>query len=520
MRLGAAALLAAAVGIASGAGQPAPYVTGRVIDAVTGEALAGATIHIAGRRDITLKTDAEGRYQSSTLLPGMYAFTVTREKYLPAMHLYAGRVPLRLRVRDDGIGPAIVQKDWMLEREAIIRGRVLNADDSPVEGALVIAARRLRNVDGWPQFEPASSARTLPDGRFEIAHLASGPYVLMWRHGTGGGAERWFYSPGIVDPRHAAQVEAIAMGAGEPVTLRASSAPFPALRVSVQGPGGLPAADTAIEIEVWQPLATISRLETIAGVTDNSGRATLQDVPVGRHRLRARSPSRIDARTHARADTVLEVPAQLAGAEVRLANTVDACLLTRFETDGIASEDIATRPFVSASTRDGALSTERLESRAPLGELIRLAGLLPGSRLRVGSYAEGPPWLLTRFAPPVDAEPGVVPIDASAAGCTAVYFRRASQFIKGRVVLGDFEWVPDVALIATPVGSPAAPTAVAAMTDDGSFYIGGIALGMQYDVIAVPAGIDPKVVPTDLRHVMKVNGGETITIPLSLPIAR
>jgi hypothetical protein len=151
--------------------------------------------------------------------------------------------------------------------------------------------------------------------------------------------------------------------------------------------------------------------------------------------------------------------------------------------------------------------------------MISLRGLLPGSLLQVATSATGL-WTLTRFAPPKAAPRGLVPIDAAAAGCTAAYFRRTSAFIRGRVVLGDSEWVPEVSIIATPIDAHSAPIVVSAMTDDGVFHLSGIALGLQYELIAVPTGVSPDSIPQDLRHIVKATGGDSISIPLSLPIAR
>jgi len=510
------AAAAASAGIPSQ--QPAPYLTGRVIDADTGAAVAGATVHLRGRRTVTLETGPDGRYQTGTLLPGMYSLTVTRDGYLPAVPLYAGRVPLRLRVREDGIGPAIVQKDWMLERAARIRGRIVTDGGMPVEGVTVIAAKRLRNVDGWPELDNRSSAITDAEGRFQIASLARGAYVLVYQLPSGAAA-RWFFSPGIVDPRHATQVEAVT-GTPEVIELRGSASPFPAMPVVTLTQGGGPAANALIELDVWSPFPSMSRIETISTVTDSSGRGVLAGVPVGRHTIRARTPQALTSAAASRAAGIVEIPAQLAGGvQLRLHPAVQACIFTRWEADGVDQNDLQLLPSVSASTRDAIMARENVDGRAPLGEMITLRGLLPGSLVRVSTPAEGL-WTLTRFAPPKTAPRGLVPIDAAAAGCTAAYFRRTSQVIRGRIVLGDSEWVPDVAIIATPSNAQSAPIAVSTMTDDGNFHLNGIALGLQYDVIAVPTGFAPDTIPQDLRHIVKASGGDTITIPLSLPIAR
>ena len=514
-----AAVLAACAAVSLTAQQPAPYVTGRVIDADTGEPVAGATIHLSGRRNLTVKTGADGRYRSETLLPAMYTLTVTADGYLPALSLYAGRVPLRLRVREDGIGPAIVQKDWMLERAAAIRGRILSDGDAPIEGVTVIAAKRVRTVDGWPEFDAQSSAQTGADGRFEISRLPRGAYFLAWQLPVGN-QTRWFYSPGIIDPRHATQVEAVTTRNPPAADLRSASAPFPAVAVRAIAPGGVPASSAAVEIEVWRPFPNEGAAQVIAAVTDTTGRGSLAAVPIGRHRLRARTPAAPGSAATARADMPLEVPAQLAGVDVRLRPSVNACLFTRAETDGATLADMRTPPVISARTDDGALDIELLDGRATLGETIRMSGLLPGSLLQITPLGQGSAWQLSRVSPSSPAPREVIPIDATAAGCTVAYFRRTSQFLRGRVTLGDSEWVPDVAIIATPIDAPAAPIAITTMTDDGAFHLAGIAMGLVYEVIAVPSGTSPDSIPRDLRQVIKATGGDTIAIPLSLPIAR
>src|SRR5687768_16134582 len=98
----AAAAFLSADGLRAQAG---PHLSGRVIDSDTGQPIVRAIVQLSGRRALTIETDAEGRYQSGPLLPGMYGVTVSRDGYQTAMPLYAGRVPLRLRVREDGAAP-------------------------------------------------------------------------------------------------------------------------------------------------------------------------------------------------------------------------------------------------------------------------------------------------------------------------------------------------------------------------------------------------------------------------------
>lgn len=226
-RAGRAALNGAALTAAAAAAQhPIPHLTGRVIDGQTGVPLAGVTVRLSGGREYTATTDAEGRYRSGALAPGVYFATAAREGYLPSTPQSPTGVPLRLRVRDGG--PPVVQQDWMLEPAARIRGRLRDAYENPLAGITIVAAPRVPGAEGWPRFERQSSAETGPNGRFEIRGLRRGPYVLAFEVPLAGGA-RWFFSPGIPDPRHASAVEAVLSRINQSVELRVSQ---PACRPS------------------------------------------------------------------------------------------------------------------------------------------------------------------------------------------------------------------------------------------------------------------------------------------------
>jgi hypothetical protein len=152
--------------------------------------------------------------------------------------------------------------------------------------------------------------------------------------------------------------------------------------------------------------------------------------------------------------------------------------------------------------------------------MARLTGLAPGSHLLPSAFAQEPLWALARFSPAKPAPRGAIPIDAAAAGCVAAYFRRTSQHISGRIELVDAEWVPEITIIATPLDSDIAPIATTMMNNDGMFRFDGIALGMRYEIIAIPLGMDPSALTTNTRRSVIAAGGDVISIPVSVPIAR
>jgi hypothetical protein len=512
----ALAITAAAAATVSPAQRPVPHLTGRVIDAETGLAVPGVSVRLSGRREFTATTDAEGRYWSDPLPNGMYFVVASKEGYLPAEPQSPTGVPLRLRIREGGA--LSVQQDWMLEMSARIRGRILDEYDRPLGGVTVIAAKRARAMDGWPDLELKASAVTAADGRFEIRGLQRGPYILAFETDSGG-VTRWSFSPGISDPRHATLVEAVTPEVDQSVTLRAAVTPLARVPVLTMTTGGAPIADATVELTPWRPFRGGDEPKPITIVTDGSGRGAFSNLPVGRHRVVAKAPA--GTRATARGETVLELPDQVTrGVELRMEQTRTACVFTRMETDGGARGDLESPPSIDISTRDQALSTERLDARVKLGEVARIDGLAPRSMLALSAFAERPLWALSRFSPVEPAPRGLIPIDAAAAGCVAAYFRRTSQHINGRIALPDSDWAPEVEVIAIPIDSDASPLAIAPMQDDGSFQIPGISIGMRYRVSAVPLGIDLFAIGAADRQTVIATGGDTITVPLSIPIAR
>lgn len=84
----AAALLAAITGVPAGAGaaqEPQPelaHVTGRVIDATTGDPLPGATVVLEGT-NFRLETDPEGRFELNPVKVGFYRLRLSHPDYEP-----------------------------------------------------------------------------------------------------------------------------------------------------------------------------------------------------------------------------------------------------------------------------------------------------------------------------------------------------------------------------------------------------------------------------------------------------
>lgn len=514
----AALLIAAASAVATPGQQAVPHLTGRVLDSETGLPIRDVTIRLSGRREFTAVTDAEGRFWTDALPGGMYFVVASKDGYLPSNPQSPTGVPLKLWVRPGG--PLSVQQDWMLERAARIRGVVLDPYDKPLAGVRVIAAKRTRSGDGWPDLALESTGTTDAGGRFAITGLKRGPYVLAFETNIGG-ENRWSFSPGIADPRHASQVEAVLENVSQSITLRAAATPLARVPVLTLTTGGAPVAHARVELTPWRPFSGGDEPRVVAIETDSSGRGAFANLSAGLHQVIARAPGSASSVATARGAAMLALPDQIARPlEIRMAQTREACVFTRMETDGASSSDLASPPSIEIGTRDLLLSDERLRARVALGGVARLPGLAPHSMLALSAFAEQPLWALSRFSPAAPAPRGHVPIDAAAAGCVAAYFRRTTEVISGRIALPESDWAPEVAVTAVPLDSEASPVAVTAMADDGTFRLPGISLGMRYRVTAAPLGVDLYAIGASDRRSVIAAGGDTITVPLSVPIAR
>lgn len=122
-----------------------------------GRGVAGAVV-LAGRTYVT-RTDAEGNYEVPDSAQRMNRLIVVHPDY--------AIVTRALRATPE----AAPSYDQALDRGFVIRGRVVDAADSPVAGAVVRAS-------GWPL------AKSGEDGSFEIAHAPGEKPILFAREGN------------------------------------------------------------------------------------------------------------------------------------------------------------------------------------------------------------------------------------------------------------------------------------------------------------------------------------------------
>lgn len=222
-------------------------IRGRVIDTLTGKPIEGADVRLAEntieqekraiRRGVSIRsfarlgrtlTASDGSYAFDGIRDGAYRLHVMHRMYLFPCQGPADPRCLITVATDQRIDDANVS----LAPGAIIRGRVLDKEGRPVEGARVRAEsdQPLANQDG--------SATSGADGQFEITSVSPGQMlVLVDPLGARGSWHRTIYYPGVHERDEAMPVTA-EVGATVEIEIRERDIPVVTIRATLSGPDG------------------------------------------------------------------------------------------------------------------------------------------------------------------------------------------------------------------------------------------------------------------------------------------
>jgi hypothetical protein len=210
-----AVLLAAAA-----TAQQSGSLTGKVVDSVTKAPIPRARITAfrlnpqQPSTQLETRTSEEGVYNFPALAAGRYSINADRPGYTPSNASGTTNEIYEVKAGENTTG-----KDIVLAPQAIIRGRVLDADGEPVEQAhvQVLGMRRGRQAYGGP------GVQTDDRGEFRIAKLPAGSYRILVSGGRMGAAtldpvsgQRQVYSPTYYpNATEAAQAAEVRVGAGD-----------------------------------------------------------------------------------------------------------------------------------------------------------------------------------------------------------------------------------------------------------------------------------------------------------------
>jgi len=205
------------VAVLIAAAQSPTALTGKVVDSPTKAPIPRARI-VAYRLNtqtqsthLETRTNEEGVFHFPALPAGRYSVTADRPGYTSD--------PTRNEVQDVKPGETTTGKDIVLTPQAVIRGRVLDADGEPVEQAhvQVLGMKRGRQTFGGP------GGQTDDRGEFRVAKLPAGNYRILVMGGRMSAAtldpssgQRQVYSPtyypSAIEPSQAAEIR---VGPGE-----------------------------------------------------------------------------------------------------------------------------------------------------------------------------------------------------------------------------------------------------------------------------------------------------------------
>ena len=198
--------------------QAAPSVSGRVVNALTGEGLRKATVILrssdADATNYADETDGNGRFHIDGVEPGQYSISALRDGYVIEPAGGPGAPLPRLRI---AAGQQMDQVVVKLSPQGVVTGRILDQDGDPVRDATVRAMRFVYQA-GRRQLQPMAQVQTWHDGTYRLFGLPSGEYyvqVQVLRRFPDDPSPKFpptFY-PGRVDQAGATPVE-VSAGAG------------------------------------------------------------------------------------------------------------------------------------------------------------------------------------------------------------------------------------------------------------------------------------------------------------------
>ena len=277
--------------------EPPPLLTGtasvqgRVIDAHSGEPIAGAEVRLVdntietetrevrGRivttrnfvRSGTTLSDADGRYAFDGIRDGTYRLSVTHRLFLPSC-----RGPAMVRSECDVITIATDQRisdaNMSLSPGGIIRGRILDRDGSPIEGATI------KPEYSDPFTQSTNSVTSGADGRFEIRSLPPGQALV--RIEPPGGRPAWhrvMYHPGV-HARDEAQPVTTEAGKIVEIEINLRDIPTATIRTTLSGPDGF----RVQRMTIANPDSSLLRSMNVV-----DGAASIGDLDEGRYAISA-----------------------------------------------------------------------------------------------------------------------------------------------------------------------------------------------------------------------------------------
>jgi protocatechuate 3,4-dioxygenase beta subunit len=176
----AAALLGFAAVIGAQEKPPKASIEGVCIDAVLGTPVKDASLLLANgggaATPASAKSDDKGHFAFHDLEAGRYALIADHPRY--AKQTYGSRNGLLGgTMLSLTAGQAMNDVTFKLQPNAVVSGKVLDADGDPVTSVMVAAMKGMY-LNAKRQYIPLATAMTNDVGEYRLANLATGKYVI------------------------------------------------------------------------------------------------------------------------------------------------------------------------------------------------------------------------------------------------------------------------------------------------------------------------------------------------------
>jgi hypothetical protein len=226
---------------------PAASVSGRVINTVTGQPIAGTLVVLQGAEDgYVIDSDGDGRFRATDVVPGAYEARAEREGFTD---LARGAVPSS-KVRPKVTLQAGERREGLILKlipMGAISGRVLDLDGDSLS-KISVEAMGYSYAGGKKELKSFQRAQTNDHGEFRVSGLAPGRYFLQaatpWKSPLGSmnllgpgvvGDVQPTYVPGSIEIEGAAPLDIAAGSEIKDRTIIMAPAQRHTLRITIAG---------------------------------------------------------------------------------------------------------------------------------------------------------------------------------------------------------------------------------------------------------------------------------------------
>jgi protocatechuate 3,4-dioxygenase beta subunit len=278
---------------AQGTVQGTAELRGRLVDALGGQPLSGATVRLASTRTPPTPTrsatsDADGRFVFSGLSAGQYNLSVSRAGVVTTMFGATEERRVAPLIAD---GATVDLGDVRVPAGVPITGQILDENGNPLKGAAVSAWRMRYLSPGERRLDFAGGATSDERGDYRIAGLRPGTYFVNAK-ASDTIAPTFF--PATASATDAAPIT-VTRNAGANASIRLLAIPLVRVSGRVVSAFGTTLADFVVMLVPLRDDGAQVSMQTLNAEVDASGTFAIGKVPPGNYSVEVVSKGRIEA---------------------------------------------------------------------------------------------------------------------------------------------------------------------------------------------------------------------------------